>query len=262
MANTCRTAAFSNVRSGPIRSAARPAAHARPLPLALAAGALLAFSSSALAFSQITREDGQLLRPDDIISAPLPPLDPDRSGAAPDWGLAPAGPDSPETFEELDEQDSEPLPIRYGEEGLPRPVRDLRARLMEIASTGEIEALRPYLETGANPTALSVVPVEGDPIDFLRQSSGDEDGVEILAILLEVLRAGHVVVDEGAPDEIYVWPYFAQMPLENLSRPQLVELFELVTAGDYQTMLDFGAYYFYRVGISPDGRLEFFLAGD
>ena len=38
--------------------------------------------------------------------------------------------------------------------------------------------------------------------------------------------------------------------------------FELVTAGDYQRMLENGAYDFYRVGISPEGRLEFFLMAD
>ena len=50
--------------------------------------------------------------------------------------------------------------------------------------------------------------------------------------------------------------------LEKLTKPQLVELFELVTAGDYQRMLGNGSYDFYRVGISPEGRFEFFVAGD
>ena len=210
-----------------------------------------------------------MLGRDDIISTPLPPLDPDGSGTAPDWGRAspqdgdsaiPATNDLPEdigTIEALP-----PLPVRYGEEGLPTPVRDLRARLMEIAASGEIEALRPYLETGTNATAISIAPIEGDPVEFLKAASGDGKGVEILAILLEILDAGHVQVEPGSENEIFVWPYFTQVPLEDLTPPQLVELFEIVTAGDYQGMLDSGAYDFYRVGISPAGRLEFFLAGD
>ena len=83
-----------------------------------------------------------------------------------------------------------------------------------------------------------------------------------MAILLEVLESGHVRVDAGRDSEIYVWPYFTQVPLETLDKPKLVELFELVTAGDYQRMLENGAYDFYRVGISPEGRLEFFLMAD
>ena len=36
---------------------------------------------------------------------------------------------------------------------------------------------------------------------------------------------------------MYVWPYFARYPIDKLTPPQLVELFKLVFAGDYQTML-------------------------
>lgn len=203
----------------------------------------------AQALSQIGGEDAPRSL-DGILSVPLPPL-PDELDL-PDEAASEA-----ETA-----ADSVPLAIHYGEDNLPGPVRDLRTRLIEIARTGEIEALRPYIETGARPTALSVVPVEDDPIEFLRRASGDGDGVEILAILLEVLMSGHVHMDPGGSEEIHVWPYFTQVPLETLTRPQLVELFELVTAGDYENMLANGAYDFYRVGISPDGRLEFFVAGD
>lgn len=237
---------------------------------------LLASAEPARAFSQIMREDGSVRGRDDISSAPLPPLDPEGSGNAPDWGRAPmpgmtnerageAGADAPAgpgRNETPSVEAPAALPIRYGEDGLPTPVRDLRARLIEIARSGNVEALRPYLETGPNGTALSVVASEEDPIAFLKGASGDGEGVEILAILLDVLESGHVRLDEGTDSEIFVWPYFAQVDIEALTPAQLVELFQIVTAGDYQQMVEMGAYYFYRVGISPDGRLEFFLAGD
>jgi hypothetical protein len=41
-----------------------------------------------------------------------------------------------------------------------------------------------------------------------------------------------------------VWPYFFAVPLEELTAPQRVELFTLVTAGDYEEMKNFGAYIF------------------
>ncbi|MEX6504873.1 hypothetical protein [Jiella sp. M17.18] len=155
-----------------------------------------------------------------------------------------------------------PAKIAYGADDLPKPVRDLRARLMDIARTGDIDRLRPYIKTGDGGTVLSFGDVVDDPIAFLKSASADGNGVEVLAILLEILEAGHVHVDAGGGSEIYVWPYFTQLDIEKLTKPQLVELFELVTAGDYEAMKEFGAYDFYRVGISPDGRLEFFVTGD
>ena len=37
---------------------------------------------------------------------------------------------------------------------------------------------------------------------------------------------------------------------------------EIVTAGDFDDMKQFGAYIFYRVGITPAGQWTFFVAGD
>jgi hypothetical protein len=65
----------------------------------------------------------------------------------------------------------------------------------------------------------------------------------------------------AATEEIYVWPYFFVVPLEELDPRQRVELFKLVTAGDYEDMKAYGGYIFYRTGIMPDGRWAFFIAG-
>lgn len=249
----------------------------------VALAALLLAAGPALALSQIPGEEGISRPRDGIVTVPLPPLfdgvrersepseTPPASGqdawpqpesGEPGLNEAPSFEDDQPAPAPSSPSEAEPLPISYGDENLPTPVRDLRAKLIEIARAGEIEALRPYLETGAEPTGLAVQPVEGDPIAFLKQTSGDGEGVEILAILLEVLLAGHVLVGEGTEEAIHVWPYFTQVPLDRLTKPQMVELFEIVTAGDYAYMVENGAYDFYRVGISPGGRLEFFLTGD
>ncbi|WP_238719728.1 hypothetical protein [Nitratireductor alexandrii] len=159
--------------------------------------------------------------------------------------------------------DDQALPeILYDLDRLPEPVRRMHGLIMSACRSGDLEALRPLIGPGPKGTQLSFGAVEGDPIDFLRQASGDADGQEILAILLEVLDAGYVHLDAGTPNEIYVWPYFFSMPLDALTPPQRVELFELVTAGDYEDMKNFGGYNFYRVGITPEGRWVFFVAGD
>lgn len=152
--------------------------------------------------------------------------------------------------------------ILYDPMLLPEPVRRMRERIMEACKAGDVEALRALLSTGANATQLSLAAVEGDPIDHLKSLSGDEEGHEILAILYEVLAAGFVHLDIGTDDEIYAWPYFVAIPIETLTPPQRVELFKLVTAGDYEEMKAYGTYIFFRVGISPDGEWEFFVGGE
>jgi len=154
-----------------------------------------------------------------------------------------------------------PPVVQYDAAVLPEPVRSLREALIAAARTGEVEALRPII--AANPAEpVFTFGVPGDPVETLKGLAGDEGGREILAILIEVLEAGFVHVDAGTPEEMYVWPYFFHHPVEGLSGPQLVELFELVTAGDYAQMREIGAYLFYRIGIGPDGSWHFFVAGD
>ena len=161
------------------------------------------------------------------------------------------------------EAGDEPVPeVIYDVELLPEPVKRLRALIMEACLSGDLEQLRPLLGTGDDAPQLSFGDSEGDPVEFLRSISGDGEGQEILAILYEVLSAGYVHLDAGEPTELYIWPYFFAVPLETLDPRQRVELFKLVTAGDYEDMKNFGAYIFYRAGISPDGRWVFFVAGD
>jgi hypothetical protein len=149
--------------------------------------------------------------------------------------------------------------VEYDFSKLPAPVRRMREQIIAAATTGDPEKLRPIIEANGEPPMLSADDV-GDPIEYLKSLSGDSGGREILAVLIEVLEAGYVHVDIGTPDEMYVWPYFARYPVDKLTPPQLVELFKLVYAGDYQDMQDYGHYTSYRAGISPDGVWRYFLA--
>ncbi|MBB3949395.1 hypothetical protein GGQ76_000663 [Aureimonas jatrophae] len=254
-------------------------------PLAFALVCLGA-SSPASAFSQIPDDANPAPAREGIVTVPLPPVPGGTPSATPPAPAAPAGAETvppaaapgdaaPENAAPSVEPDPDaddaapqapvdvpPARILYNEDELPVPVRDLRRKLIEIAKSGDVEKLRPYIQTGADPTTLSLVDDGTDPIQILKDASGDGNGVELLAILLETLEAGHVHVEGDGADEIFVWPYFTQVDLSKLTNPQLVELFELVTAGDYQRMLANGSYDFYRLGISPEGRFEFFVAGD
>ncbi len=151
--------------------------------------------------------------------------------------------------------------VHYGEEGLPDRVKSMRRRILDATRTGDLEALRPVLQSNEMPPALSGGGND-DPIATLRLLSGDDKGREILAILQEMLEAGYVHVDVGTPQEMFIWPYFARYPLDKLSGMQMVELFRLITAGDLQDMQEKGVYSFYRVGIGPDGTWHYFEDGD
>jgi len=232
--------------------------HAR-LWAALALGLLLSCPAGAgertgTAWNPILRLAADKVMPE--IPAPETPAAPDDSTNPPDDN-APA-PDTTETPPATNEE----IPVvEYDVSKLPPPVKRLREQIIEAAATGDIEKLKPIFEANGEPPQLAFDDT-GDPITYLKSLSGDPEGREILAILIEVLDAGYVHANAGTPDEMYVWPYFAQYPVDKLTPPQLVELFKLIYAGDYEDMKQDGTYLFYRVGITPTGVWKYFMAGD
>lgn len=169
---------------------------------------------------------------------------------------------SPSTLKQDALDNSPPPPVLRDFSKLPAPVKRMRELILSASQSGDIEKLRSLIGIGETATTLSIGGLEGDPIEHLRETSGDSEGIEILAILSEVLEAGYVHLDKGTDEEMYVWPYFFAWPLEKLTAPMKVELFRILTAGDVEDSTDFGGYIFYRVGIRPDGGWSFFVAGD
>lgn len=224
----------------------------RPAILAMTLGVLAQPALAAPRDSGIY--DFEVVEPDAPIERAMPAIPPDD----PLIGI-----------DRQDERGGEPVrvpmsdipAVEYDPAKLPPPLRRLREQILEAAASGDPEKLRPIFEANGQPPALSFRESD-DPIEALKALSGDPEGREILAILIEVLEAGYVHVDAGTPDEMYIWPYFARYPVEALTPPQLVELFKLVFSGDYEDMRTYGAYISYRVGFAPDGTWQFFLVGD
>lgn len=250
--------------------------------LSLSVQVALAFAAGpALALSEIKREelpaqtlpaptDGDGAQPGTTVPAPGPVDNPSPAGsqpASPEDGqpseqVEPAKPgDGGLTNPRVDPDQPAPE-VLYDLGKLPEPVRRMHDLIVEACKSGDIEKLRPLIGTGDSMTQLSLTDIDGDAIAFLKGLSGDSEGQEILAIMEEVLNAGYVHLDAGTPQELYVWPYFFALPLDKLDARQRVELFKLVTAGDYDDMKQFGAYIFYRLGITPEGLWTFFVAGD
>lgn len=249
--------------------------------VATVAGASL--STPAHALSEIQREDlpkaeppsegtgenegGETVQPAE--EAPAAEETPPHSEEPPDMTVPFPDPIRPPTVlpEEEDPEEASdpnaPLPeVIYDLQRLPEPVRRLHRIIVEACKAGDLEALRPYLATGEDGTQLSLGATVEDPIAYLKEMSGDGEGYEVLAIIQEVLEAGFIHADVGTDAELYVWPYFFGIPLDRLTGTQQVELFRLVTAGDYEDMKAYGTYNFYRLGITPEGRWAFFIAGD
>lgn len=237
---------------------ADPALHA-PMRLALSEiGQEPATPDEATGDQTMPAERGVPL-PDPVLRLPLPAVPAVPPSPADD---APAGTEEPGEADD-GEAAAEPTPeVLYDYALLPDEVRRMRELIIEACRSGDPERLRPLIGIGDGATQITFGDVGDDPIAHLVEMSGDERGQEILAILLEILEAGYVHLSPGTPGEIYVFPYFFGLPLEQLTDPQRVELFKIVTAGDVEEMKLYGSYTFYRAGFAPDGRWLFFVAGD
>jgi hypothetical protein len=142
---------------------------------------------------------------------------------------------------------------------LPAPVAATRERIMAAARTGDPDAVLDVAREGRVATTFDEAGTD-DVAGMWRAQYPESGGLEVLAILLDVLDAGFVRVEAGTPNEMWVWPYFAQAPLDSLGAAERVELHRLVTAADLQLMRQVGDWTFFRLGIAPDGAWHYFFA--
>lgn len=151
-----------------------------------------------------------------------------------------------------------PLPeVHEGEEGLPAAVLRMRKRILDAAYSGDMQRLKIAIQSNEMPPVFSVNEI-GDPIEFLEHQSGDGKGMEILAILTDILESNWVRLDVGKPQEMYVWPAWAAIPPDRLTAPQLVKVYKILTSSDFEEMKSVNHYTFYSVGIGPDGTWHWF----
>lgn len=199
----------------------------------------------------------------DVPGEPALPLPPDeRDGASPESlpseDAEPAEPGAAPPAARPQNSDAALPQVHYGDADLPEPVRKTRAAILAVAKTGDISGLAPLLGDGATPMLSQTAPV-GDPMTYLKEISGDPEGREVLAILADLLESGWVVVDQGTAQETYVWPYFAEIPVDRLTPPEIVELYRILTAADVDEMRAYGTWLFFRLTIAADGTWKTFL---
>lgn len=154
-----------------------------------------------------------------------------------------------------------PVVVLEPNEGLDPRVARTRERLIEAARSGNLDRLQAVFQM-AETMPVFTRRDERDPIAFWRQASGDGQGHEILAILLNILELPPAHKSQGGVQEMYVWPYLAEVQLDRLNASQSVDLYRLMTAQDVRDMRTLGSWVFWRLGIGPDGTLLFFIAGE
>jgi hypothetical protein len=157
-----------------------------------------------------------------------------------------------------------PIKVRYDTDDLPRAVVELREAMLAAVEAGQIEELRQALDLSEHKPDVGAPP-KTDPIAHWKSTSGDTQGRDVLAALSLILDAGYVAVRRG-PDiennQLFVWPYFAEMPLGQLTPRQEVELLRLVPATAAREMRDKGKYTGWRLVIGADGTWHAFRKGE
>jgi hypothetical protein len=152
------------------------------------------------------------------------------------------------------------LEILRNNADLPAPVAKMRAEILKAAASGDIEQMRMPADLNEIPPMVAKEKT-GDLVAHWKSVSGDGQGREIMAELIKLFRTGFVRKPQKNGGDMYVWPYFAEMPLNKLTPAQEVELLTIISPARMKQMRVKGQYDGYRIGISQDGVWHYFFAG-
>lgn len=144
---------------------------------------------------------------------------------------------------------------------LPEPVRAKREQLIAATRTGDIEGLGAIMAAQDAPPTVSF----GDPDDaigYLREQSSDGEGLQMLALMRNLLEMPYAILGASSADPNYVWPYLAVSDLTALTPEQMVDVYRLITPEQFADMGDFGGWFWWRIYIGDDGEWQAFVAGD
>ncbi len=150
--------------------------------------------------------------------------------------------------------------IGQGRSGLPASVSEMRDAIIAAARTGKLEELLIPIQWNELPPNFGDLSVK-DTLAAWKKQSPDGSGREWLALLINLLEAPYAVLRQGRDIEnakIYIWPAFAELPLNKLSPALEVELLRIVPAADVKRMKSTGGYDGYGLAIGADGTWHAF----
>jgi hypothetical protein len=143
-------------------------------------------------------------------------------------------------------------------------VQELVEALRAAVAAGDIEELREPLAWSELKPALGAGPV-ADPIAHWRRQSADGSGRETLALLDALLATPPLILPLGRDVEnnrLYVWPDFAETPLDRLTTSQQAHVARLVAPSPVAAMLRANRYRGPRLVIGADGTWHRFGPDD
>lgn len=144
---------------------------------------------------------------------------------------------------------------------LPAPVQATRQALIDAARSGDIAALRPIIEAQDFPPNVSFGDPE-DAVDYLRSESEDDEGRQILGLLLDLFDQPYAFHPDSGGETYYIWPYLAELDPNALTPEQTVDAYRLLDSAGLEDIRQFGGWYYWRLFISETGEWSAFVAGD
>lgn len=160
-------------------------------------------------------------------------------------------------FEGLPEQSPQ---VVSRAEDVPAAVMRMRGAILATAASGDIEQMQVVLEMNELRPLIDGQNAP-DQIARWKRASVDGTGRDVLALLAEVLEGPPARLRHERGDS-YVWPHFADLPLQWLAPGQVVELYRLVPPNEAAAMLKTGRYSHYRLVIGGDGTWHSFARRD
>lgn len=140
---------------------------------------------------------------------------------------------------------------------LPLEVQRMRQEILRAAASGDIEQLRVPIEMNELPPVFGDMKVK-DAIAHFKEVSGDGEGREVLANLVDLLTTGYAITNPGTDKQMIIWPYHAAISPGEITPPQEVELYRMVSPSHFKEMKALGRYTWFRIGIGRDGVWHFF----
>lgn len=144
---------------------------------------------------------------------------------------------------------------------LPAPVQATRQALIDAARSGDIDALQPIIAAQDFPPNVSFGAPE-DALAYLKDISEDDEGRQILGLLLELLDQPYAFHPDSGGETYYIWPYLAELDPNALTPEQEVDAYRLLDRAGIEEQKDFGGWFYWRTIISESGEWSAFVAGD
>jgi hypothetical protein len=147
---------------------------------------------------------------------------------------------------------------------LPQSVADMREQILAAIVAGNVAELKDAIEWNEIKPDFGK-DANADPIAYWKKISGDGEGREVLAIMANLLALPPARLPIGKDPEntlVYVWPYLAELPLDQLKPAEEVDLYRLIPTAEAKKMRDARKWTWWRIAIGADGTWHTFRRYD